>query len=188
MTNIDNEVDFEEENEVADEAITASTTEQVNTPRKRGRPKGTVVGPRAVVWVCAGIVNGECVQERFSASSEDIDQLDKFSSDDASEAFLDMYDVEPISVLGPFFDKKGTKNITVKKRDTVSIALPKLTSKREKAIYKGWQGIAYDIEGRDDVKYFMFGNEINPNSDKKKNPPTAKTVFSNALKFIEISA
>lgn len=181
------DMDMDEEMDSSESDINAVLTAPVQGPRKRGRKKGVKVGPRPVVWDCAAIIDGELVHERFSApEGSGFDMLEKFNADDAGKAFMEIYGVEPESVHGPYFDRKGSQTTTsVKKRETVSMATPNLTMKRESAVYKGWKGVAYGIEGRDDVVYFMFGEEVNPNPDKKKNPPTAKTVFKTALEFTE---
>lgn len=190
--NEDMDMDFEEEDEDdSSESDTKAAAVEPAGPRKRGRKKGVKVGPRPTVWSCSSIVDGECVLEDFQApEGSSFDELEKFSADDARKTFADTYDVDVDSVLvkGPYHAKKsGQYAASVKKRETVSITLPNLTMKRESAVYKGWKGMAYAIEGRDDVVYFMFGEEANPSPDKKKNPPTAKTVFRTAVEFTEQS-
>jgi len=188
MNSVRNEdMDFEEETDSSESDINAITAAPTPGPRKRGRKKGVKVGPRPAMWDCAGIVDGELVHEQFSApKGSSFEELESFSKEDASRAFADEYGVEPDSVHGPYYEKKGGQTATAsKKRETVSITMPTLTMKRENAIYKGWKGVAYAIEGRDDVVYFMFGEEVNPSPDKKKSPPTAKTVFRTALEFPE---
>lgn len=178
-----------EENEIEAEA-SAEPTVEVAAPvkRPRGRPKGVKVGPRPVAWSCAANVDGEVIHVRLSApegSTED--QIAGFSAEDAAEMFENQYGVEP-SVLGPFYDQKGGQSKeTPRKRESVSIALPNLTMKREAAIYKGWRGVAYGIEGREDVVYFMFGQEVNPDLNKKKATPTAKPILRTALSFEQAS-
>lgn len=177
--------EIEDINEETNEVEIETTTETAQpVKRPRGRPKGVKVGPRPVAWACAAIVDGEQVHVRLSApegSTEE--QIAGFSAEDASEIFENQYGVEP-SVLGPFYDQKGGQSKeTPRKRESVSIALPNLTMKREAAIYKGWHGVAYGIEGREDVVYFMFGQEVNPDSNKKKATPTAKPILRTALSF-----
>jgi hypothetical protein len=180
-------------NEKEDDNLSIEESEDVvateSSPRKRGRKKGVKVGPRPTTWACAAIVDDKCIQEEFQApEGSSFEELESFSADDAREAFADLYNVdfEDISVKGPYHNKKGGQYFnSSKKRETVSIALPNLTMQRKSATYKGWKGMAYTIEGRDDVVYFMFGEEINPNLDKKKALPTAKTVFKTAIEFNE---
>jgi hypothetical protein len=184
----DTDEDFDTEDSGSD-SVSDSVEEAAPAPRKRGRPLGVKVGPRAVVWLCAGVVDGDLCHERFSApDGSDFDKLNTFSSEDAKAAFMEMYGEEPESILGPFYDKKGIKTATsVKKRETVALTAPKLTTKRENAIYRGWKGIAYAIEGRDDVVYFMYDREVIQNADKKKTAPAAKVIFRAALEFQESS-
>lgn len=182
------DVNFEDEEISSESETKAGTAEATTGPRKRGRKKGVKVGPRPTVWTCGAIVNDECVMEDFRApEGASFDELENFSSEDARNAFADEYDVdiEDVLVKGPYHAKKGGQYVSAKKRETISISLPKLTNKRESAVYKGWKGMAYAIEGRDDVAYFMFGDEVNPSPDKKKNTPTAKIVFKTALEFTE---
>jgi hypothetical protein len=183
------EMDFEDEEDTSESETKESAAEPTPGPRKRGRKKGVKVGPRPTVWTCGALVDGECVMEDYRApEGSSFDELENFSSDDARKAFADDYNVEieDVGVKGPYHAKKGGQgNAAARKRETVSISLPKLTTKRESAIYKGWTGMAYAIEGRDDVVYFMFGEEVNPSPDKKKNTPTAKTVFKTALEFTQ---
>lgn len=171
------EVDVEEEtdNEPAVQPV----------KRPRGRPKGVKVGPRPVAWVCAAIVDDTLVHERLSAPDGSSDEeIANFSADEAREIFEVTHGVECTSVLGPFYDQKGGQNKEPShRRETVSIPLPELTTKREAAIYKGWRGMAYDIKGRDDAVYFMFGQEIDPDPNKKKATPQAKSVYRSAVVF-----
>lgn len=178
------EVDVDEEIENNEDTVEPTTEAAAPVKRPRGRPKGVKVGPRPVAWACAAIVNDEQVHVRLSApegSTEE--QIANFSADDAREAFENQYGVEP-SVIGPFYDVKGGQNKEApRKRETVSISMPELTTTRSAAIYKGWRGMAYDIKDRNDAVYFMFGQEVSPDPNKKKATPQAKSVLRSAVVF-----
>lgn len=183
-----NEPQVEEQNDVEDMTeMPAEPVAENVTPvkRPRGRPKGVKVGPRPVVWDCAAIVDDTLVHVRLSApdgSTEE--QRGSFSADQAKALFNDTYGIMPESVHGPYYDQKGGQiNAAPRKRETVSIPLPTLTMQRENAIFRGWRGVALGIEGREDVVYFMFGEEINPSADKKRVPPPARPVLRTALQF-----
>lgn len=176
------------ENVEADENLEATSNSEGEVKRPRGRPKGVKVGPRPVTWACAAVVNDVLVHIRMAASATANEQeRGAFSAEAAKAQFIETYGVEP-EVLGPFYDQKGGQINTsdaAKKRETVSMSVEdiKLTQVRENAIFRGWEGVAYGIEGREDVVYFMPGREIIPSPDKKKAPPAAKPILRSALQF-----
>ena len=157
--------------------------ENQSAPKPRGRQKGTKIGPRPTVWICAGIVDGELIHESFSSNEEEGDGVAKFSEQDAKNAFEDAHGIEPENILGPFMERRGGQTAPVKKRETVNIVAPKLTSNRKTAIFRGWKGIAYGIEDRDDVSFFIYSEPLN-NKDIKKTIPSAKAIFNKALEFV----
>lgn len=186
----ENEMDTDETETTTDEVTEAApaTVEAAPVKRSRGRPKGVKVGPRERVWDCAAIVDGELIHERLVATEGSTpEERGSFTADQARTQFEDEYGVEPTSIHGPYYDQKGAQiAASPKKRETVSIPLNnlKLTSQRENAIFKGWRGLAYGIEGRDDAVFFMAAEEIQPNPDKpKKATPSARPVLRSALEF-----
>lgn len=184
---VDNEIENENQESVETEASaeTVETVEAAPVKRSRGRPLGTKVGPRERIWDCAAIVDEELIHVRVVAPEGSTpEQRGSFTREQAIAQFQEEYGAEPTSIHGPYFDQKSAQTVaSTKKRETVSIAMPNLTSRRESAIFKDWRGMAYDIEGRDDVVLFMYGEEINPNPDKKRPVPQARTVYRSALRF-----
>lgn len=174
------------QNNTEEESELEEITEEVPAPRKRGRQKGVKIGPRATIWVCAAVIKDELIQECYSSVDNSSEEEGIFSEDDARDAFEDKHGCDPDSVCGPFHDKKGGMSAPSKKRETVSIIAPKLTSNREEATYRGWKGVAYEIENRKDAVFFMFNEEINPNSEKKKPIPPAKAILRTALEFTNV--
>lgn len=152
--------------------------------RKRGRQLGAKIGSRPTVWVCCALIDGELIHESYCADADGEMDVAKFSEQDAKDAFTDVYGIEPQSILGPYTERKGGLTAPSKKRDTISISMPKLTAESKSAIYKGWRGTAYTIEGVDNAAYFMFGEEVKP-GNKKKSPPPAKAILCSALEFTE---
>ncbi|HVI43188.1 MAG TPA: hypothetical protein VM577_21480 [Anaerovoracaceae bacterium] len=185
----ENEMDSDE-TETTDE-VTAeaapTTTEAAPVKRSRGRPKGVKVGPRERVWDCAAIVDGELIHDRLvAAEGSTPEERGSFTAEQARTQFEEEYGVEPTSIHGPYYDQKGAQVATkAVKRETVSIPLNnlKLTSQRENAIFKGWRGVAYGIEGREDAVFFMYHEELQPNPDKKRAIPQARPVLRSALDF-----
>lgn len=167
--------------------MTDDQSDEEETPkRKRGRQKGVKIGPRMRTWVLAAIINGKLVQENVKAREDASDHEKKnFSKNSAIEVFENKFGQKPDSIKGPFHDHKGgtqeTADNSVVEIDTANL---KLSKQSFEATFGPWKGVAYTLEDRDDVVYFLPSEEIIP-SGKKNVSFRPITPLKSAVKPIE---
>jgi len=161
--------------------VQPSTPPADTTTKRKGRPAGSL---REIFVVCAGLyeVDGEIQlgSEKFHVV------LDKDATDvqlmaAGKKMFQERFSVEPSSVMGPFFERKG-KSGYVKKRDSVRIDTDdiQMSGKSAKGVYNGWNVSINYLSNRDDVAFIMFKNEVSP-GDKTKAKPPAKPVLLKSI-------
>lgn len=171
----------------------SNNEEQVTIKKTRGRPKGTIVGSRPVIWVVAGIIDEKLIQSAFQADgSSSNDELENFSVEQAKEAFIAKYGkTDQILVIGPHYKKMG-KYIAQnqeKNKETFSVTgKENLNGLMRNAIFHEWKGVASAIDDRTDGYLFTPIQRIDSNSNSdslKKNPPKRTGVYTEFLEFID---
>lgn len=172
----------------------AATVAAAPTKKPRGRPKGTLVGPRPVLWTVAGIAKGEVIQEAFQAADGSTnEERENFSADQAKAAFEAKYGVPAAELKadGPNYRKMGKyqpQGGTSKQKETFSMTgKENLNSIMRNAIFRGWKGIAIGINDRNDGYLFTPIQEVNSTGDKK-NAPKRAGVYTQFLTFLDEEA
>ncbi len=183
------DIDDSDEAEASAENESNDSNSSDSAPRrKRGRPKGVKAGPRQIVYLCIGVIDGELVTQRISPP-EDAPEETKlnFSAEEAKKLFAEEQGEEPGAVEGPFYDVKGkVGGVKPSKRMTVSMDIDdiRLSTVRHKGILNGWYGIAHELENNPDAVLFMFSRQVDA-SEKKKAPPPAKVFKRSAVEFVD---
>ena len=160
-----------------------------NQIKKRGRKPGFTTGPRPTIYVASSIIDDKLVMERFSSpAGAELSQEDIFAhnENDVVAEFKDKYQVEPECIIGPFYDVKGIQAKTIRKTESVSLSIDNINFAGPKkiAIFKGWQGFAWPIDGKSDVMFFMANKEISPSLDSHRQvKPKATPVLVSSLQF-----
>ncbi len=162
-----------------------------NNTEKRG--PGAPTGRRPVVWICAAMVGDDLICERVTIDDKNPDsESGNFPRTDAESVFMNKYNVKPAQVLGPFYEKKGGKQIkSAKKRGSISRDISDLrlnsNKKQRQAIFGAWHGLVNFIDGDDNGALFVFLRETDPSLGKKKTPPRAGKVSISDLTFTDKS-
>lgn len=162
-------------------------------PKKRGRKKGFTTGPRPTIFVAAAVIDGEIVQEPHSSPAGahvSKDEVMAYSAEDAIRDFQKAHpnvDQDDITVIGPFYDVKGVQVKTVKKRETLNIPASELNfgPRKDYAIWREWKGVAMEIVGHPEARFFLAEAEVKPSADpKKRSKPAAKAVPLSSLQIL----
>ncbi len=150
-------------------------TEQVS--KKRGRP---VTGPVPVYFMAINWDNKikEKIYTPIGLSKEEIND---FSEEDIKSIFLKKYGFSADEVDGPSYDKKGTKS----KKDSVVSAsvseISNLASSLGSVVHDNWKGIAFPIEGNDEIVFFLPLEDLTKNPNRCK--PGAQSIAKSAIQF-----
>lgn len=170
-----------------------SIISDISEPKKRGRKKGFTTGPRPIAYVASAIIKGEVVQEPlFSPAGTSVskEEVLAYSMEDAILDFQKAHpgvDADDIAVYGPVYDVKGAQIKTVKKRENLNIPITELnfTTKKEPAVWREWKGIAVEIVGHPEARFFIPDTEVTPSADpKKRTKPMAKAVPLSSLTIL----
>lgn len=180
-----------------DENIFDDEDEEVETaspaaPEKKPRKPRT---PRQILYCCAGVVTldkdvenvgkqGETVviQEALGVTmphrGEAFDE--KAGRAEAVDGFKTQWNVEPSSVIGPLYQRRGTP-ITRRKRDSISLKVGAkygLSGKQGTAVYDNWNVIV-NFTNNEEICLILYESQIN--KDKKQQRPNSKYVKKSAL-------
>ncbi len=156
------------------------------TPKRKGRPAGSM---REIFVVCSG--QYEDTEGEVQLGSEKFHvQIDKDATDlqllaAGKKMFKDRFGVDPATVLGPFFERKGKSGYT-KKRDSVrfDISNADFSDKKATGIYNGWNVSLRYIVNRDDIGVVFYKDEVSP-GEKQKAKPGPKAVALKAVSNIK---
>lgn len=156
-----------------------------STPKRKGRPAGSM---REIFVVCSGLYEDSEGEAQLGSEKFHV-VIDKDATDmqllaAGKKMFQTRFSVEPSTVLGPFFERKG-KSGYVKKRDSIRIDVDDLqfSGKSAKGVYNGWNVAINYLKNPEGYVYIMFKDEVTP-SDKAKARPQPKTVALNAVASI----
>ncbi len=194
-----------EEEEVLDDAEDdgEENVEVGVVKRPRGRPPGSKIAPRPAAWVCAGLVDGRVIQEKFVAPEESTDEEKKnYSAEKAMTAFSVKYKtVSDILIDGPFHEKRSvTSSQSSKKKEVISV-LPTEYEMGERedagAIFNNWEGLVYKLRAinstefqekygvsdKDCCVFFPLEDCNKKTTNKKRANPGLNIVLYSSLEF-----
>lgn len=142
---------------------------QAATPKKRGRPKGVKVGPRAIIWACSEVIDSELVSAVITAANPEA----------AKAEFNKQYGQEPSSVQGPFYAVMSAQQSPSKSRRRETLALDtneiRMGGPLGRCIFDGWYGQALSLQGHEDLLFFIPFKPV-AETEKKRTPPRARAV------------
>ena len=153
---------------------------------KRG--PGAPPGPRASFWICEAIGGCTCggaklISERILSTN-----TNPVEHDAAVNSFVEKHNIEPDTVHGPMYDKKGGQNKLRRKKaaiDRSNLSDIKFSAKGIKsATYDNWSGVAHYIDGDDDNMFFIFIND-EAQDGKKRTVPAPGKISREELQFNE---
>lgn len=146
-----------------------------------GRPKGTGTGPMPISWVCAGLNNN--IEQAKEYIRKPTNSYDVFTQEQAVELFLNEFGFTPNFVFGPF-----RKHLGVKRAVSPAARIPENSSDVKgsvnmelaegKAIYDGWEGVIFPLEGQPERVNFMALQHL---TDASKNKPALKVIDRSLL-------
>src|SRR6266581_2157707 len=142
--------------------------------KTRGRPKGSI---REVYFVIAALSGEDLISEQIRATRGEEISEDEMRLE-AKEIFSNQYNLEPISVFGPFFEAKLSQNSsTATKRETYRIPEEDVnyTNRKVSATFNGWEVVGRYIEDdlgveRSDIVEVSFKKELMPGNKPKAKP------------------
>lgn len=157
----------------------------------RGAPKGK----RPVTFICAGIKDNELIHESFDVEDQDPnpDFDDKtrpgiFPKAIALDLFNEKYGMEPQSVIGPIYFRKGGQRAAIKSKrlpidrenyDKYVIS----NAPQKEAAWGSWIGIMRSVENDMDKAFFVPVRKSDTDNTKKVNLPGAGFVNMTDLIF-----
>lgn len=139
-----------------------------------GRPKGSESGPQQISWVCGGMENNKYACEKYTRKPKD--KYDNFVEQQAVDMFLNNHGFMPTEVFGPFRDKRmekgdgGTSSPSATSTQIKGAVV--MDGVEGKAIYDGWEGLVFPLEGQKDKVNFMALSHIT--GSVKTKPPMRK--------------
>lgn len=172
------------------------------TQDKEAKGPGAPKGRRSVIWVCEAIVGCECGFAQLKSEkilvpdqspclescAKGCTEHGSFPREQAEKMFMETHGIEPLTVYGPMYDKKGGQPNKIRNkrgaisRDIVDMRLCRNKQQRH-GIWEGWHGIVNYIEDEEDKVYFCFIREVNPDSEKIKKQPIPGKVNVSELVF-----
>lgn len=174
---------------------TATTTEETASPAASEKKPRKPRTPRQILYCCAGVVTldkdvenvgkqGETVviQEALGVTMPARGEAfnEKAGRAEAVDGFKTQWNVEPSSVIGPLYQRRGTP-ITRRKRDSISLKVGAkygLSGKQGTAVYDNWNVIV-NFTNNEEICLILYESQIN--KDKKQQRPNSKYVKKSAL-------
>lgn len=167
---------------------TDSNTSENTDSKKRGRKKivdGGKSSPRYIFCICAASINGDLVVDEIFCKDSNKETSDEDVVKEAEAIFTKTYGEPPMDVYGPYFQRKGGKQLP--KSDRISgLSLETasfVTGKLGTAVYKGWNVSVRFVQDYEDAVYIMYKNHTN---EDKKTKPQNKFVRSDALMNLDM--
>lgn len=142
-------------------------TEEV---KKRGRKKGSKTGPRAIIYIAAGLnSNSDLVSKRYSSTNPE-----EISEEDVKTQFENDFKAIDVSVWGPFYDVKGLTQVkSIKSEPQLPVDNLELGAPKGTGVFDGWEGLVFEIKDNDQMIFYIPQKEITPSGRKL---PTGKAV------------